>query len=396
MQAGIIVCDSLASRRPSANEVFDCIGGKVAEARESLAISTMRHVPQLDGLRAVAIVIVFIGHLKLVSAFPAGFGVTIFFFLSGFLITTLLRIEQANTGKISLKVFYWRRILRINPPLWLSMAFVAALCLSGLIDQPLDPFVVFGQAFFFVNYLPSMGQGDGLPIPLWSLAVEEHFYLLFPLCFGLAMQSMPARKLALWCAAACCAVLAIRLFNIYAIGEVERNYYWTHTRIDSILYGCILALWNNPLVERSAWKPRPWHVAGAMLLVLLTFAVRAPGFREGLRYSLQGMALFVLFSWTVQHKGWLSRILLLPVVQRLGLYSYTLYLVHYGIILAVYKNLPGLPVIAQVALAAALSMIIGALMYRLVERPLGRWRLNRAEATDRAGEPIFTEETRAS
>jgi peptidoglycan/LPS O-acetylase OafA/YrhL len=157
-------------------------------------------------------------------------------------------------------------------------------------------------------------------------------------------------------------------------------------------------LWNNPLVERSAWKPRPWHVAGAMLLVLLTFAVRAPGFREGLRYSLQGMALFVLFSWTVQHKGWLSRILLLQVVQRVGLYSYTLYLVHYGIILAVYKNLPGLPVIAQVALAAALSMIIGALMYRLVERPLGRWRrrLNRAEATDRAGEPIFTEETRAS
>jgi peptidoglycan/LPS O-acetylase OafA/YrhL len=129
-----------------------------------------------------------------------------------------------------------------------------------------------------------------------------------------------------------------------------------------------------------------------MLLVLLTFAVRAPGFREGLRYSLQGVALFVLFSWTVQHKGWLSRVLLLPIVQRVGLYSYTIYLVHYGIIVAVYRNLPALPVVAQVALSSAFSMMIGALMYRLVERPLGRWRrrLNKAEATDRAGDPIFT------
>jgi peptidoglycan/LPS O-acetylase OafA/YrhL len=342
---------------------------------ETAAPLRMKHIPALDGIRAIAILIVFIGHTKILKAFPGGLGVTVFFCLSGYLITTLLRIEWTNTRHIDLKAFYIRRFLRINPPLWLSMGAILALFGLGLISQDLDPLVLIAQAFFFVNYMPSFGQGDGLPTPLWSLAVEEHFYLLFPTIFLLASRFMTSARLATACLVACAVVLGIRLTNITAFGIVEPNYYWTHTRIDSILFGCVLALRHNPILDADAKRPPWWLVGLAGAAICATFLMKAPLLREGFRYSIQGVALVILFAWVLHQRGGpVAWVLGSAPMRLIGLYSYTLYLVHYAVLVVIWTNLPGLPTIAQGVLGGIVSMAFAAIMYAVVERPLSRLR----------------------
>lgn len=351
-------------------------------ADPALAIDRMPHVTVLDGLRAVAVGIVFVGHIGLFKAFPGGFGVTIFFFLSGFLITTLLRLERAKTGTVSLRDFYLRRFLRINPPLWMAMILAAGLVLLGLPHIDLSALALTGQALFFSNYLPGFAKDDGVPIPLWSLAVEEHFYLVFPLFFLMLSRRLPVRTIAAVCLGLCVVVMGIRFWNLLALGIVEANYYWTHTRIDSILFGCVLALWGNPVAERDGWRPGWLALALAIGAVLLSFAIRDDIFREGARYTLQGVALFVLFAWVMRAKGLVPWLLNHPLMQRIGLYSYTIYLIHYPLILAVKALVPGLHPLG-VGLAAGLgSMAVGWAINVAIEQPAARMRrrLNRVAA----------------
>lgn len=338
------------------------------------------HMPVLDGIRALAILIVFVGHTKVVEPFPSGFGVTLFFTLSGYLITTLLRIEKGNNGNVSLSKFYIRRLLRINPPLWISMILAGLMIQVGMLDLKPNPGGIVGQALFVENYVTWFTNSTGLPMPLWSLAVEEHFYLLFPAIFILASRYLPADRLGRYCLIACAIVLAIRLINILVFKIVEPNYYLTHTRIDSILFGCALALWRNPVLD-PVKRPPLWLLILSIGVILATFVFRAPLLREGLRYSIQGAATLVLFSAALQATGGPVLNLLTSRPMRLiGTYSYTLYLVHYPILVAIWQNLPGLPRIAQGSIAAAASMAVAYLMYRLVERPLARVRHRLSDA----------------
>ena len=93
-----------------------------------------RHVPQLDGIRAIAVLIVMISHGGLGKYVPGGFGVTIFFFLSGYLITSLLRVEVACNGRVDFKAFYIRRTLRIMPPLYVTLVILTAMYLAGVFE----------------------------------------------------------------------------------------------------------------------------------------------------------------------------------------------------------------------------------------------------------------------
>lgn len=127
------------------------------------------HIPSLDGLRAVSVLIVLVSHAGFGHLVPGGFGVTVFFFLSGYLITTLLLREQARDGSISLPRFYLRRLLRLTPPLFFTMLAAALLVLMGLAKGPLDPMTLFSQFFFFFNYYSLSGLAvsiDGLGV-LW-------------------------------------------------------------------------------------------------------------------------------------------------------------------------------------------------------------------------------------
>lgn len=141
------------------------------------AASPGPYFPSLDGIRAVAFFIVFIAHSQLLNDFPGGFGVTIFFFLSGYLITSLLREEARKTATISLKAFYLRRALRIFPPCYLTVILVSSLAAAGIVYNRESYFSLVSAFLYFSNYWNTLGRGNlpaGLGI-LWSLAVEEHY-----------------------------------------------------------------------------------------------------------------------------------------------------------------------------------------------------------------------------
>jgi peptidoglycan/LPS O-acetylase OafA/YrhL len=145
------------------------------------------HVPSLDGLRAVSFLIVFAAHAG-AELVPGGFGVTVFFFLSGYLITTLLRLEGEKTGRHSLRHFYFRRLLRIWPPFYIVLLGAVALRQSGFLraDTALEAHAVASQLLHFSNYWIATHGWGGVAVGTgvyWSLAVEEHFYVAFPALF---------------------------------------------------------------------------------------------------------------------------------------------------------------------------------------------------------------------
>src|SRR5262245_11036580 len=122
--------------------------------------------------------IVFLAHAGLGDRIPGGFGVTVFFFLSGYLVTTLLRMEHDRHASVSLRAFYLRRVLRIWPPFYTVLTFAMLLTISGLLPGELEFRPVFAQWMHFANYWIVLNGYDGLAagtVVYWSLAVEEHF-----------------------------------------------------------------------------------------------------------------------------------------------------------------------------------------------------------------------------
>jgi peptidoglycan/LPS O-acetylase OafA/YrhL len=354
----------------------------------------MPYLPQLDGVRALAILIVFAAHCGYGHVVPGGFGVTVFFFLSGYLITTLLRIERARTGTVSLPAFYLRRTLRILPPMYLTLLASGALYAAGLLDwMTVDPAAVLGQATFLTNYPGLFGTEAVLPVPLWSLAIEEHFYLVFPLAFVLWLGRMAPRRAGLACLGVCGAVLAIRCVNVWRLADYSLNYSWTHTRIDAILFGCCLGLWNNPVIPGDrAWRPRAWHVGLSLAAILGTLAVRDPAFREGLRYTLQSAALFVPFAYLLHGEGPAVRLLASRPMRQLGLWSYSFYLAHMSVVALMLHLVPGLHGVALMGAAFPATLLWCWGMFALVERPCAR--LRRRLLAGRLPEPILGEGTR--
>lgn len=338
----------------------------------------MRHVPQLDGIRAVAVLIVLISHAGLEGIVPGGFGVTIFFFLSGYLITSLLRSEFQKTRKIDFRAFYLRRTLRIMPPLYVTLVILTLATGAGAFAGRVYPPAIVWDYLFLSNYSHLWGQEGGLPIPLWSLAVEEHFYLLFPATFILLLAHRKGSSAAIFCALFCVAIFGLRLLTFIEPSEITRNYYWSHTRMDSILFGCGLALWQNPVLDRDAWRPRHWHAFVAVIAILTTFVIRDEVFRETIRYSIQGVGLFVLFSYALTAEiPIVTRLLVSRVLGWIGLISYSLYLGHFAIFVALQLNTNW----SQLRIAivgCVLAFAYAWLMRVFIEKPIMNWRKGRS------------------
>jgi peptidoglycan/LPS O-acetylase OafA/YrhL len=338
------------------------------------------HLPSLDGIRAVSFLLVFAAHAGLEKVVPGGFGVTVFFFLSGYLITTLLRIEHDACGTVSLKRFYLRRALRILPPFYLVLGLATLAASLGLLAGGASARAVLAQTLHLANYWIALhgyaGQPSGTGV-YWSLAVEEHFYVVFP-CLYLVLRRVvrDGRKEArvLWTIAAL--VLAWRCVLVFGLSASEdRTYVASDTRVDSILFGCALALSGNPALDapsrisEALWK---WLLLPAGLGALLaTFVWRSPGFRETFRYSLQGVALIPVFVVAVRYPTWgPCRALNLRVMRFLGVLSYPLYLVHHVLLAA----LPVTSGWVRAPLALALSIGVAWLIHELVEKPCARVR----------------------
>ena len=353
-------------------------------------------IPSLDGFRAIAIAIVFTGHAWLLPGIPGGYGVTVFFFLSGFLITSLLVREYVRFGSISFPAFFARRILRLLPPLAATLAAGTLLVLAGQVPGDLDLQTFISQVFFYYNYFYVYGSGgssvEGTSI-LWSLSVEEHFYLVWPVLF----LAIARGRLGLgFVAAVLVAIPAWRGVRFFTWGDSEWIIYsLTDTRFDSLLYGCLLALLmarggDRQLFAQTARARAAW-LGGALLVTLATLALRDPAFRSTLRYSLQGLALMPVFFYAVTRPELaLFRPLNWGWVRWLGVMSYTFYICHYIVIyLLKGYGLFDSSYALFFGAALALSLSWAALVHYALERPLVplRKRLT-GHAGPRAASPV--------
>ena len=327
--------------------------------------------------------LVFVSHCGLESWVPGGLGVTVFFFLSGYLITTLMRVEFANNASINFRHFWLRRALRILPPFYLVLA--AAILVALVFDPPgtLSGPAVAAQLLHVTNYWIVYRGYNGQPAGTgvyWSLAVEEHFYLLFPwLYFGMQKLKLARFRQALLLWTLCGLILLWRCLLVYHFHvSMNRTYMATDTRVDSILFGCALAVWHNPMLDELKLNIRRWKYAvvpSALGIIALCVVIRDPGFRETIRYSLQGIALTFIFIAAISFPKWLPfRVLNWRPIAFVGLLSYSLYLLHFAVIFAVQRTAPGLNPALQGVASFAVSMGLAWAMYILIEKPCARLR----------------------
>lgn len=343
------------------------------------------YIPSLDGIRTVAFLLVFVSHAGLGNIIPGGFGVTVFFFLSGYLITTLLRREHDRYESIDFKLFYIRRILRIWPSFYLVLILGAILTALGLFKEQIYLPAFLSQALHYTNYYRIFGVAQGVAPGswvYWSLAVEEHFYLLFPLLY-LALRKLrasQARQMQILLGL-CLAVLVWRCILVYGFDASSlRVFYSTDTRLDSILFGCALAVNHNPILDPQHHSNKLWKyffLPGGIILILFSFVYRSPEFQETFRYTIQGIGLYPIFIAAIRFPNWgLFPLLNLGWVRFIGLLSYSLYLVHYTVIFAVMKYLPQFPKVIQGGISLLICFGLAYGIYQFIEFPIGQLRKN--------------------
>lgn len=352
---------------------------------------------ELDGLRAIAIILVIFSHYEAYARLLGGLsrfgwiGVDIFFVLSGYLITSILL--QLKTSEHPFRDFYFRRCFRILPPLSLALIAVAVACLftgdhaffsvNSLVKNGL-----FLQSFRNPNFLlhphiPSL-HPSALPLSeigmsgpmsksaavLWSLSIEEWFYLLWaPVVLWFSRKSVIAIAIAI-----CVVEFAFRLFFFTGMMDHLSIFH----RFDALIYGAFVALFIGQLKARR-WIPRTLFVVSASLVAVIIWAIRPVLGREirssvifmGFGLTLISICVASIISMLVisaNSRNPINAALRFAPVRLVGTISYTLYLIHVLVYLLLTKLLG---VGMAVALTAtALSMMAAFMSWRFIESPL--------------------------
>lgn len=291
-------------------------------------------IPGLDGVRAVAVALVIVAHISQTARFPlrgvmvdvarhGAIGVDIFFVLSGFLITTLLLRERIANGRISLKGFYARRARRILPAYVFYLLVLALLQSCGAISLMAKDWA--SAATYTVNFLHSPSWEVG---HVWSLSIEEHFYLLWPLALVLAGF---ARSVPILVAVIITAALSRWVILLFIPQYSPMTDAWTFTRIDTIATGCLLAV----IVRNENWRARlnritdrKFSTASIAGLLIGSVLLSSSGkYSVGVAPTVNGILISCLL-WTAivrsSQGDW--TILTHSIVVKLGVMSYSIYL----------------------------------------------------------------------
>jgi peptidoglycan/LPS O-acetylase OafA/YrhL len=332
-------------------------------------------VPSLDGLRAISIALVLLGHFVDRAIFPAGLGVYVFFVISGFLITRLLLAEQIDSGTISLRMFYVRRICRLYPVIIVFAGVV--ILLDRAIGRPFNLLEPASALGYFANYLYVYLEvhriAPQMPFAVfWSLSLEEHFYILFPVAF-LLLRADPIRLMSL-VTLLCVGCLMMRLAGAALHPELlstETFYSLSQYRLDSIGFGVLLALACQITDGRKVLLrlTHPVFPIAALAVILACLLIRDPWFRETWRYSLLGPSISlvmsaVLFGERYHVAHWFLNTGLLRWIGRL---SYSLYVWHEGV--ASFLPLENLPQWQQSVLCLTAGFAVASVSYYAVEQP---------------------------
>jgi peptidoglycan/LPS O-acetylase OafA/YrhL len=337
-------------------------------------------IPSLDGIRAVAVIMVVLSHIGFGDVIPGGLGVTIFFFLSGYLITTLLCKENEIHARINVRAFYLRRFLRLFPPLAVCLLIAYSLLALGWLDGETSASGFFAQVFYFANYYliffeAHIPNGTGI---LWSLAVEEHYYIFFPIIISPLFRRLRHPQIGMFLLMLCCVAL---LWRIHLVSQLDfrpdRTYLASDTRFDSILYGSVLALMKNPTLrsshQTSVMLPRHWI---SFLLgssgVIATLLFRDQFFRETFRYTLQGIALMPIFYCAIRFSdSRLFNFLNSKPFKRIGVLSYSIYLIHLILVHLVQQNInASISPVLLFLVVFTTSIAYATIIERFIDRPL--------------------------
>ena len=359
----------------------------VRRAPEAVSVSD-RYVPALDGLRGLAVLAVLAFHLGAPWA-PGGFlGVSVFFTLSGFLITRLLVREASRSGGIDLVAFWSRRLRRLLPAALLTIVLVLVL---AAVVPTVAPAALRGDVLSALGYVANwrfLAAGQSYadlfhaPSPLlhfWSLAIEEQFYLLFPIVVWLVLRAQPdviQRRRSLRAVLIGGIVVSFSIGVVAgSAGSVDFVYYSLPTRAAELLAGALLAISIAAarLVGRRAptWVTSVGFVSLASLVALcVTTTKTSPWIGEG------GLALFALVSVGLVlaslARGPFAALLAVAPLRWLGVISYGVYLYHWPIVQFVTPDRFGVDGVTLATIRVGLTLAIAIASYFLVELPVRR------------------------
>ena len=313
---------------------------------------SLRYRPYLDGLRGIAVLLVFIFHSAR-PGLPGGFiGVDIFFVLSGYLITRILLSQYQKTGRIRIANFYARRIRRLMPAVVFLVVVVVmrealwgdVLELAGRLKDSI------ATLFYFENW-NLISQADqyfaesASASPLrhaWSLSIEEQFYLLWPVLLLPVLiwgRKRPWRSIGI--VAALVAASTVVMAVLFEPQLIARAYYGTDARVQQPLMGAVLAMVTHRLAnrERSTTQNRYlWPTIAISALLVLFAAARvftgdSPGYYRGGSLLVAVAAALLIYALEQAPEGWMARSLGWQPIKQLGRISYGFYLWHWPVIL---------------------------------------------------------------
>jgi peptidoglycan/LPS O-acetylase OafA/YrhL len=334
-------------------------------------------IPALNGVRAIAVTLVLLEHFGF-EWIPGTYGVLIFFVLSGFLITWLLLKEQETTGAVSLRGFYWRRARRILPAFYVFLGAVLALLVVTRRVIHWDH--VTACALYVANYFNAThasAAGNGLLNHIWSLAIEEQFYVLWPAAFILLGGN--ARRLSKALALTIAAIWTYRAAVHFAGATHEYIFFSFETRADHLLVGCFAAAaLKSGLAARATEK-----LTAAAWMPFVTIAAFAGSiwlgegnfpYRHTIGYAVEPVLAAVALLQVValsSSRAW--RWLDARPVAWLGKVSYSVYLYQQIAVFGIARFVgPHWPMPVRLAAATALTLVLAACSHYLVERPFLR------------------------
>ena len=344
----------------------------------------------LDGLRAIAVVAVIVFHL-VPGAWPGGFiGVDVFFVISGFLITSLLLREQHLTGRIALARFWKRRARRLLPALAIVVAITggAAWALGGDLLTGFGRQVL-GAATFSANWLSIAADATyfdhtapELLRNLWSLGIEEQFYLIWPIVM-IALCRVSKRRWRMLSVGVIAAASVIAMALLFEPSDITRVYFGTDTHSFPLVIGALLAFavssWPSRAIgwSRAARFWTPWVAVPGLIGLTVAFAQVSGDDPATYRGGLLAVALCtaLVIAGAIVPGSWIGSMLDAVPFTYIGRRSYGLYLWHWPVFVLVTAALPtwprdGLSALALGAIALIITSVAALLSYRFVEMPI--------------------------